>query len=65
MPIICSREAYKTLKSIGANVEYVEFKRVGHDCWDAAFAYPKLLPWLYSQSKTILQAQNSIDGRKM
>ena len=51
VPIICGREAYKALEEAGAKVEYVEFPGVGHECWDCAFDYPSLLPWLYSQHK--------------
>lgn len=52
VPSYCSREAYKALNSIGANVEYIEFAGIGHDCWSSAFNYPTLLSWLFSQSKT-------------
>lgn len=51
IPSICSREAYKTLNAAGANVDYIEFAGMGHDCWSSAFNYPTLLPWLFSQSK--------------
>lgn len=52
IPSICGREAYKALCSVGANVDYIEFVGAGHDCWTAAFNYPSLLPWLFSQHKT-------------
>ncbi len=51
VPVICSREAYRTLNSIGAEVDYIEFAGAGHDCWSLAFNYPTFLPWLFSQSK--------------
>lgn len=51
IPSICGREAYKSLSAAGANVDYVEFAGMGHECWSSAFNYPTLLPWLYSQSK--------------
>lgn len=51
IPSICSREAYKALNSVGADVDYVEFAGIGHDCWSSAFNYPSLLPWLFSQKK--------------
>lgn len=54
VPNICGREAYKALNAAGAQVEYVEFAGVGHECWYNAFNYPSLLPWLYSQSKDAL-----------
>lgn len=52
VPSFCSREAYKALNSAGADVDYIEFAGVGHDCWSSAFNYPTLLSWLFSQSKT-------------
>ena len=51
VPNICGREAYKALNSAGANVEYIEFAGMGHDCWSSAFNYPEFLPWLFSQTK--------------
>lgn len=51
IPVVCSREAYKTLNSAGATVDYIEFAGVGHDCWTSAFNYPSFLPWLFSQTK--------------
>lgn len=52
VPSYCSREAYKALNSVGANVEYIEFAGIGHDCWSTAFNYPTLLSWIFAQSKT-------------
>lgn len=51
VPSFCSREAYKALNSLGAEVDYVEFAGMGHDCWSSAFNYPSFLPWLFSQTK--------------
>lgn len=52
VPSFCSREAYKALNSLGAEVDYVEFAGMGHDCWSSAFNYPSFLPWLFSQTKS-------------
>lgn len=52
VPSFCGREAYKALNSAGANVEYIEFAGMGHDCWDSAFNYGNFLPWLFSQTKS-------------
>ena len=51
VPAICSRQAYKALSAAGAQVDYVEFSGIGHECWSSAFNYPTLLPWLFSQTK--------------
>lgn len=53
VPAFCSREAYKALSTAGNNVDYIEFSGMGHDCWDAAFNYPTLFPWLFSQTKPL------------
>lgn len=52
VPSFCSREAYKALNLLGAEVDYVEFAGMGHDCWSSAFNYPSFLPWLFSQTKS-------------
>lgn len=59
IPSICGREAYKSLSAVGANVDYIEFAGMGHECWSSAFNYPILLPWLYSQSKPHTQVAYS------
>lgn len=53
VPSICDREAYKALAQAGAEVDYIEFAGMGHDCWNAAFNYPSLLQWLFSQEKKV------------
>lgn len=53
IPVICGREAYKALNSVGAEVDYIEFSGVGHDCWTSTFNCPSLLPWLFSQRKNL------------
>lgn len=59
VPALCGREAYKALSAAGAEVDYVEFAGMGHECWSAAFNYPYLLPWLFSQSKDITDDQET------
>lgn len=51
VPSFCSREAYKALSAAGADVDYIEFAGIGHECWSSAFNYPTLLSWLFSKSK--------------
>jgi predicted peptidase len=51
IPSICSRNAYKTLTAEGAEVSYVEFAGVEHDCWSMALNYPDLLMWLFSKHR--------------
>ena len=46
------RELAKALASAGAkNVKYTEYPNANHNSWDASFAEPELLPWLFSKHK--------------
>ena len=47
-----SRNAYIELKAEGSQrAEYIEFPGVGHNSWDAAFAYSDFLSWMFYQEK--------------
>ena len=46
-----SQEAYKTLKSIGAEVQYTEYPGVNHGSWVPAFKEPDFLSWMFKQVK--------------
>lgn len=46
-----SREAYKALKEIGADVEYIEFPGCTHNSWNPAFNYPDFMKWIFKQKK--------------
>lgn len=64
VPVFCSREAYKALNAANANVEYVEFSGVGHECWDSVFNYTDFLPWLFSQTKNRSYTAEVIEDQK-
>lgn len=52
VPPTTDRELYKALMTSGASsVMYTEYPEANHNSWDAAFAEPKLLPWLFSNKK--------------
>jgi predicted peptidase len=51
VPVTLSRRVYHALKEQGADVRYTEFPEANHNAWDATFAIPELLPWLFSNSK--------------
>ena len=52
VPPIADRELYKALMTSGdQHVMYTEYPNLNHNSWDAAFAEPKLLPWLFSNKK--------------
>lgn len=55
VPVECSRVAYKALKAVGANVEYIEFPGRNHDSWTPAFNYPGFMDWLFGQKKSYLR----------
>lgn len=46
----CSRDAYETLKKIGADVRYKEYPGVNHNSWDKAFVEPDYLSWMFQHS---------------
>ena len=51
VPVDFSREYYRKLKRLGANVRYSEYKNVEHNSWSNAFAEPELMSWLFAQGK--------------
>ena len=46
-----SRAAYRALKAIGADVEYIEFPGCNHGSWNPAFNYPGFMERLFNQKK--------------
>lgn len=51
VPVEGSREAYKALKSVGAEVDYIELPGINHGSWTAAFNDSKFMEWLFSQRR--------------
>lgn len=51
VPLDGSREAYRKLWAVGADVKYTEFPGVTHGSWNPAFATPDFMPWLFAQSR--------------
>jgi predicted peptidase len=51
VPVTFSRDYFKALQELHANVQYAEYEGVGHNSWDNAFAEPGLLKWLFSNTK--------------
>lgn len=43
--------AYEKFKSMGSDVEFIEYLDAGHGSWRRAYKEPHLLDWLYSKSK--------------
>lgn len=46
-----SRNMIEAIKKAGGQPLYTEYKGVGHNSWDAAYADPKLIEWLFAQKK--------------
>lgn len=51
VPVEGSRQAYKALKEMKADVTYIEFPSVNHGSWVPAFNDQELLQWLFKQRK--------------
>lgn len=47
-----SRRMIAALKAAGSAPRYTEYKGVGHNSWEPAFAEPDLLAWMYAQKKS-------------
>jgi len=39
------------IKKAGGHPHYTEYRGVGHNSWDRAFAEPQLLSWLFTQQR--------------
>lgn len=49
----CSRRMVDALRHAGArDARYTEYPHVAHDCWDAAYSTPQLVPWMLEQHRT-------------
>lgn len=48
-----SRAMRDRLKELNADVKYTEYPGVNHNSWDAAYAEPELLPWLFNQRSSV------------
>lgn len=49
VPVECSRMAYRKLKAVGADVEYIEYPGCAHASWTPAFNEPDFLEWVFAQ----------------
>ncbi len=46
-----SRKVVKALRNAGGEPKYTEYPGVDHYCWDLAYRDPKLIEWLFAQSR--------------
>jgi predicted peptidase len=49
-----SQNMLTALQAEGASVGFTLYPHANHNCWDAAFAEPELLKWLFKQQLRIL-----------
>jgi len=49
IPVTESRLMVAALEKAGDRVRYTEYKGVGHNCWDRAYAEPELPRWMMTQ----------------
>ena len=46
-----SRKMVDAIKKAGGNIQYTEYKDVGHNSWDATYSDPKAIEWLLAQRR--------------
>ena len=51
VPVSESRQIVEALEALGADVNYTEYKGVGHNSWDRAYNEPRFPAWLFSQKR--------------
>jgi predicted peptidase len=51
LPVEQSRLAAAALKSVGAPVQYLELVGTEHNSWDATYASPAMMNWLFAQRR--------------
>lgn len=51
VPVSFSRNYYKKLTKLNADVRFTEYPEVKHDSWGRAFKEPDFLMWLFSKQK--------------
>jgi predicted peptidase len=51
VPVEWSRSMIEMIEKAGGHPRYTEYRGVGHNSWDRAFAEPELLSWLFAQKR--------------
>lgn len=51
VPVAQSRRAAEALRSAGGDVRYTEFLGMDHNVWDATYASPQFVSWLFAQRR--------------
>jgi predicted peptidase len=51
IPVAQSRQAAEAIRQAGGDVRYTEFLGMDHNVWDAVYASPQFLNWLFAQRR--------------
>ena len=51
VPVAQSRQAAEAIRKAGGDVKYTEFLGMDHNVWDAAYASPQFITWLFAQRR--------------
>jgi predicted peptidase len=51
VPVDQSRQAAEALKQAGAPMQYLELPGTEHNSWDATYASPRIMGWLFAQRR--------------
>lgn len=51
VPVEQSRQAAAAIRSAGGDVKYTEFLGMDHNVWDATYASPQFVTWLFAQRR--------------
>jgi predicted peptidase len=51
VPVEQSRRAAEALRKAGGDVRYTEFLGMDHNVWDATYASPQFITWLFAQRR--------------
>ena len=54
-----SRQYHVVLKKLGSDVRYSEYRYIGHNSWEKAFAEYGLLPWLFTKRRQAVASQKN------
>jgi predicted peptidase len=47
--VVRTRNMVAAMRAQGGQPRYTEYRGIGHNSWDAAFAEPEIFPWLFAQ----------------
>ena len=55
VPVSGSRDMINAIVAAGGSPHYTEYPNGGHLIWDTAYATPDLIPWTFTQHRTLVQ----------